>query len=568
MERDLVGASGKRDGGRSLPTAYVGALALDSSGNLYAGGNFTTAGGVTANYIAKWNGTSWEPLGSGIGQGYATSVNALVLDSSGNLYAGGAFATAGGVEAHGIAKWNGTSWAPLGSGVGGVSYVSVLAFAGNGDLYVGGFFDKAGGKSASNIARWTPPVPPPKATLISPSGSISTSKPTYAWSAVSNSSDYLLYVNDSTGNRINQWFTAAQAGCSGGAGTCSVTPDIALGAGAGKWWVQTRNASGDGPWSDPLSFTVTPPPPCILTLISPSGTIGTVKPTYTWNACSNTTWYLVYVNDSSGHRFDQWYSAGQAGCSGGTGTCSVMPDIALEKGSGKWWVRTWNANGYGAWSDSLIFNVEPVPPDKAILISPSGAAGSNTPTYTWNAVSNATWYYLWVDDVNGHRIDQWYNGAQGGCPSGTGTCSVTPDIALAQGLAKWWIRTWSSNGFGSWSDSMAFTAPEAHLPGKATLVSPSGAITTNKPAYAWNADPYATWYYLWVNDSTGTRIQKWCKAAEAGCAGGAGTCSTAPDVAISTGSAKWWIRTWNANGWGLWSNDMAFIVTEALGSDE
>ena len=33
---------------------------------LIAGGTFTTAGGVSANYIAKWNGTTWSTLGSGM----------------------------------------------------------------------------------------------------------------------------------------------------------------------------------------------------------------------------------------------------------------------------------------------------------------------------------------------------------------------------------------------------------------------------------------------------------------------------------------------------------------------
>jgi len=31
-----------------------------------------------------------------------------------------------------------------------------------------------------------------------------------------------------------------------------------------------------------------------------------------------------------------------------------------------------------------------------------------TPAYTWNAESNSTWYYLWVDDGTGNRITQWY----------------------------------------------------------------------------------------------------------------------------------------------------------------
>jgi hypothetical protein len=74
---------------------WVYALAVSGT-NLYAGGEFTTAtnnGGatVTINYIAQWNGNSWSALGSGMNG----VVNALAV--SGNvLYAGGEFTTAGG----------------------------------------------------------------------------------------------------------------------------------------------------------------------------------------------------------------------------------------------------------------------------------------------------------------------------------------------------------------------------------------------------------------------------------------------------------------------------------------
>jgi hypothetical protein len=69
----------------------VTSLACDSSGNVYAGGGFGSAGGVTAIRIAKWNGTNWSALGSGMNK----TVTSLAFDHSGNLYAGGFFTTAG-----------------------------------------------------------------------------------------------------------------------------------------------------------------------------------------------------------------------------------------------------------------------------------------------------------------------------------------------------------------------------------------------------------------------------------------------------------------------------------------
>ena len=73
------------------------ALAVTGS-DLYVGGYFTTAGGIGASNIAKWNGNSWSALGSGIGGGhgpYPPSVYALAI-FAGDLYAGGHFTIAGG----------------------------------------------------------------------------------------------------------------------------------------------------------------------------------------------------------------------------------------------------------------------------------------------------------------------------------------------------------------------------------------------------------------------------------------------------------------------------------------
>ena len=109
--------------------------------------------------------------------------------------------------------------------------------------------------------------------------------------------------------------------------------------------------------------------PGAATLVSPSGTITDITPAYTWNAESNSTWYYLWVDDSTGNRITQWYTADQAGCAGGTGQCSVTPNIELAEGNGTWWIQTWNDSGYGPWSTGIDFVFEPtLPVDNGCLV--------------------------------------------------------------------------------------------------------------------------------------------------------------------------------------------------------
>src|ERR1035437_6455149 len=123
----------------------VNALAVSGT-KLYAGGGFTTAGGVAATNIAQWDGRAWWALGSGLNGG----ISALAVIGT-NLYAGGGFSTAGGVPASNIAKWDGGTWSALGSGMNGA--VEALAASGT-DLYAGGRFTTAGGLPVNYIAKW------------------------------------------------------------------------------------------------------------------------------------------------------------------------------------------------------------------------------------------------------------------------------------------------------------------------------------------------------------------------------------------------------------------------------
>lgn len=144
--------------GINFPFQAVTSLAVMPNGDVIAGGDFTVTGGLTpvsVNHIARWNGSVWLPMGQGLGGspfGGSTPYCMVVLPN-GDLVVGGRFTTAGGVSASHLAIWNGVSWSAMGSGVVGSS-VDSLRVLPNGDLLVSGAFSSIGGVPANNIARW------------------------------------------------------------------------------------------------------------------------------------------------------------------------------------------------------------------------------------------------------------------------------------------------------------------------------------------------------------------------------------------------------------------------------
>lgn len=145
---------------------------------LYAGGEFTSAGGLTTKGVASWDGTTWSEVGGGVqgqvfsmivagdqlivgsawstlGSGVTGSVSAII-EFNGELVVGGYFETAGGVQAQGIASWNGVSWSPLSEGVSGDGYNERIVTLSNyyGLLIAGGHFASAGDVTARHIASW------------------------------------------------------------------------------------------------------------------------------------------------------------------------------------------------------------------------------------------------------------------------------------------------------------------------------------------------------------------------------------------------------------------------------
>ncbi len=130
------------------------------NGKLYAGGNFSVIDGVLLKGIGVYDGVSWSDIGGGVddpGCGFCSWVEDIEFVDT-MMYIGGAFATAGSTPVSNIAKWDGTTWSTLGTGVTGNSGIydgwvfTIEDF--NNELFVGGNFDSAGGVLCSQVAKW------------------------------------------------------------------------------------------------------------------------------------------------------------------------------------------------------------------------------------------------------------------------------------------------------------------------------------------------------------------------------------------------------------------------------
>ncbi|MFM7052577.1 MAG: hypothetical protein ACKOYN_10675, partial [Planctomycetota bacterium] len=84
------------------------ATGLSPSGNIVAGGSFTTAGGAAASRIARWNGTAWSSIGADGGG----SVTGIVPLESGEFVFLGSILGGGGVPAGSMARYSltGVPW--------------------------------------------------------------------------------------------------------------------------------------------------------------------------------------------------------------------------------------------------------------------------------------------------------------------------------------------------------------------------------------------------------------------------------------------------------------------------
>ncbi len=118
--------------------------------HLIIAGRFDMIGGVSAKNIAQWDGTNWQPLGSGI----LGSIKTLAVYKN-ELYVGGKISEAGGLSVEEIAKWDGSTWTAVGGGVTDRSLNGIQDMVVHDNyLWVVGDFPEVGNVITHDVALW------------------------------------------------------------------------------------------------------------------------------------------------------------------------------------------------------------------------------------------------------------------------------------------------------------------------------------------------------------------------------------------------------------------------------
>jgi Tol biopolymer transport system component len=416
---------------------------------------------------------------------------------------------------------------------------------------------------AYNSAGWGPASewmgfrygPPDAPTLISPSGTIVDSTPTFKWNGSSGARTYRLtvYSIDSSSYVVSEDLDA-YTHCS--SGTCSYTSPTPLVQGNYRFKVRARNGAGWGPISSWMKFKYGPPD--APTLISPSGTIATGSPTYKWKMVSGATLYRisVYSIDTSSYVITENVVASTT-CTGST--CAYKPTTTLSQGNYRFKVRARNVIGWSPISGWMAFKYGP--PDAPKLTAPSGVIATSSPTYGWNAVDSATLYRLSVYSIDTSSYVITENVDRGTTCTGA-TCEYKPSTTLIQGNYQFKVRARNGVGWGPISSWMAFKYGPPDAP---TLISPNNPISDTTPKYRWNASAGATLYKLMVYSvaASGNVIDENLLFSDI-CSGG--VCAYTPSTALIAGDYRFKVKPYNNAGWGPVSAWMSFeVVTDPPG---
>ncbi len=332
----------------------------------------------------------------------------------------------------------------------------------------------------------------------------------------------------------------------------------------------------------------------------PNGTTESNPLHLVWQIDPDATKYWLWIDSPTTGQivWDQMVSLEEVDCQRAVGSCAFDVPAVLAEGAYIWWVLPSNELGHGVWSDSLPFNLvstssaaseeaqdaaphapeqapaveetqeplveDPLSTGASQTLSPDNMSVENPVTFSWQVVTDATAYWLWLDDDSGQKIwDQWVTMEEASC-SDNPSCTFILPIDLEPGKYNWWLLASSDHEHGAWTTPRPFwILPSSfdQLPGQGVVLSPIDAVVENPIRLSWQPDPFAKTYWLWIDNSMGeVAWDQWVDAFEAGCAFGESACVYDLQLELDYGHYSWWVMPSNDLGYGAWSQPVGLTL--------
>ncbi len=351
-------------------------------------------------------------------------------------------------------------------------------------------------------------------TALAPSGPLTTSMPTFSWAGITGASSFELYVYDQTTGRV----ALDLPNLSGTSKTLSTVQALTIGD-TFTWWIGAVEGQNSPAWSSGLNFSIP------ITPIGPSGLILTNQPTYAWNDVTGAGSYDLYIYDQT---------AGKVVINSGGISSSASTTQAQSLTIGHtytWWIGAVQGQ-HVAWSAGLTFTV------LVTAIGPSGPLATALPTFSWNTVTGAGSYELYIYDQTAGKVAQ-------DLPVSNTPYTLTQAQALTIGHSyTWWIGAVVGQST-TWSSGLNISIPM-------TTIGPNGTIATNQPTLTWKAIPGAGSYDLYIYDQNTGAVSVNLKNLS----GSSYTLSAAQ--ALPVGDAfTWWVGAVQGTN-VAWSNARTF----------
>jgi hypothetical protein len=134
-----------------------------------------------------------------------------------------------------------------------------------------------------------------------------------------------------------------------------------------------------------------------------------------------------------------------------------------------------------------------------------------------------------------------------------------PKALYYNGWYSWYIRVWSPEGYGPWSDKINFKV-EVPAPGAPTGFAVGNDAFGRPNLFSWTNNPEVSYYNVYVQGPGGIWINKWfAKGDPAMTCENPGTCSITSSLGFHEGGYNLYVRAWSTSG-QAWSSAHPFTV--------